>query len=94
MSLERLNAIESELGIKKEQPSLPQQSSIPTSIDTTISPSKPKSRLDEIEQELFQTKVTDSIPLTKTPHLKIILLMTWTPLVLQRLTINMHMLLS
>ena len=62
MSLERLNAIESELGIKKEQPSLPRQSSIPTSIDTTISPSKPKSRLDEIEQELFQTKVTDTIP--------------------------------
>ena len=60
MSLERLNAIESELGIKKEQPSLPRQSSIPTSIDTTISPSKPKSRLDEIEQELFQTKVTNT----------------------------------
>ena len=61
MGQERLNALREELGVKKEQPSLSQQSSIPTSTSTTITTSKPKSRLASLREEANKTTITDTI---------------------------------
>ena len=63
MSLERLDAIESELGIRKEKPKESEQTNISTPIGISPSPFKSKSRLDEIEEQLFQNTVTDTSPI-------------------------------
>ena len=68
MGQERLNALREELGIKKEQPSLSQQSSIPTSTSTTITTSKPKSRLDSLREEANKkAEVKIAVPTVPTP---------------------------
>ena len=66
MSLERLDAIESELGIRKEKPKESEQTNISTPIRVSPSSSKSKSRLDEIEEQLFQNTVTDTSPIRTT----------------------------
>ena len=66
MSLERLNAIESELGIKKEKPKESEQTNISTPIGVSPSPPKSKSKLEEIEEQLFQSTVTDTSPINPT----------------------------
>jgi hypothetical protein len=66
MGQERLNAIEAELGIKEKKPILSEQANTYTPIGVDTLTPKSKSRLDEIEEEVFQTTITNQPPLNST----------------------------